>query len=147
MTLIKWNDRNPVPTFNNLIENFFGRDLNDFFGKDNFGNSIPAVNVKETADRYVVEVAAPGLKKEDFRVELHNNLLTIGAENNQQKEEKNEKYTRREFSYSSFQRTFTLPSHIESDKIDAKYTDGVLHLVIPKKEEAKEKPVKTIEIG
>ena len=147
MTIVKWNERPIAPAFNSLIENFFGKDLTDFIGKDVFGSTVPAVNVKENAEQYLVEVAAPGLKKEDFLIELHNNLLSISAENKEEKAEKNEKYTRREFHYNSFQRTFTLPHHIESDKIDARYVDGILHLMLPKKEEAKEKPVRTIQIG
>jgi HSP20 family protein len=148
MSVIRWNDRNPVATFNNMVENFFGRDLvNDFLNKDLLQSTVPAVNVKETAENYVVEVAAPGLKKEDFQIELHNNLLAISAQTKQENESRQEKYTRREFSYTSFQRTFTLPNHVEAEHIDAKYVDGLLHLTLPKREEAKEKPSRKIEIG
>ncbi|MBC8111247.1 MAG: Hsp20/alpha crystallin family protein [Verrucomicrobia bacterium] len=146
MTLVKWNQ--PNPNLNHLVGNFFGKDfVHDVFGRDFVSNAVPAVNVKENNENYTVEVAAPGLKKEDFHVELHNNLLTISANVKKENHENTDKYTRREFSYSAFQRTFTLPNHVASDKIDAKYVDGVLHLVLPKKEEAKEKPARKIEIA
>ena len=94
-------------------------------------------------------MAAPGMKKSDFRIELDGNLLTINSEATNQNEEKDgERYTRREFSYQSFQRSFTLPKEVvDSDKINARYEDGVLRLLIPKKEEAKPKPAKMIAIS
>jgi len=97
----------------------------------------------------VVEVAAPGMNKKDFKIQLDGNLLTLSSEKTEQSEEdsKDEKYSRREFSYQSFQRTFTLPKDVvDADKIQAKYENGLLHLEIPKKEEAKVKPPKQIQI-
>jgi HSP20 family protein len=105
--------------------------------------------VKEDNEAFRVEVAAPGLKKEDFKVTLDNGLLTISAENRREHEEKNAegRYTRREFSYHSFSRSFTLPSTVEADRIDARYQDGILHLEIPKKEEVKRKAPRQVAIA
>ncbi|MGF7217952.1 HSP20 family protein [Spirosoma lacussanchae] len=134
-----------------LIENFFGRDMNDFFNTNMPSVShVPAVNVVEHQDGFRIEVAAPGLKKEDFKLNLNHNNLSISAYQETKKEETdqtNEKYTRREFSYSSFQRTFTLPTSVDADNIQASYTDGVLKIELPKREEAKVKPARQIEIG
>lgn len=141
-TLMRQNSNLP-----SLIENFFGRDMNDFFGQNAMQN-VPAVNVVEHADGFRIEVAAPGLKKEDFKLNLNHNNLTISAYQENQKEEKEgEKYTRREFSYTSFQRTFMLPNTVEAESIRASYTDGVLSIEIPKREEAKVKPPRQIEIS
>ncbi len=137
-----------------LIENFFGRDMNDFFNSNTpTMSNVPAVNVVEHQDGFRIDVAAPGLKKDDFKLNLNHNNLTISAYQQAQKEENEgqdkpgEKYTRREFSYSSFQRTFTLPTSVDADRIQASYTDGVLKIEIPKREEAKVKPPRQIEIG
>jgi HSP20 family protein len=99
--------------------------------------NVPAVNITERKDDYLVSLAAPGLKKEDFKIDVEGNLLTISSEKEEENEEKEEKYTRQEYSYSSFERSFTLPNEVDKDKIDAHYQDGVLELVLPKKEEAK----------
>ncbi|AQG81239.1 Hsp20/alpha crystallin family protein [Spirosoma montaniterrae] len=134
-----------------LIENFFGRDMNDFFNSNMPAlSNVPAVNVVEHQDGFRIEVAAPGLKKEDFKLNLNHNNLTISAYQESKKEETDqagEKYTRREFSYSSFQRTFTLPTSVDAENIQASYTDGVLKIELPKREEAKVKPPRQIEIG
>jgi HSP20 family protein len=131
-------------------DDFFTRDLFNWglTNNSNTGTTVPAVNIKETANAFEVEMAAPGMTKNDFRVELDNNVLTITSEKNMQNEEKDgEKYSRREFSYQSFQRTFTLMKEVvDEDKIEARYENGVLHLVIPKKEEAKQKPARMIQI-
>ncbi|MGH2563460.1 MAG: Hsp20/alpha crystallin family protein, partial [Ginsengibacter sp.] len=114
------------------------------WGNQNFSDTnttVPAVNIKESAENYEVEVAAPGMTKKDFKVELDGNSLTISSERSTEKEEKDdERYSRKEFSYQSFQRTFTLQKDVmDIDKIQAKYENGLLHLLIPKKEEAKQK--------
>jgi HSP20 family protein len=131
-------------------DDFLSRDLFNWGLTNNShtGTTIPAVNIKETANAFEVEMAAPGMTKKDFRIELDNNVLTITSEKNMQNEEKDgEKYSRKEFSYQSFQRTFTLPKEVvDEDKIEAKYENGVLKLVIPKKEEAKQKPARMIQI-
>ena len=134
-----------------LFDDFFNRDLFNW-GTNNFSGTnttIPAVNIKETAEHYEVEVAAPGMSKEDFKVELDGNQLTISSEKtNQSEDSQDNRFTRREFSYQSFQRSFTLHKDVvDLDKIEAKYENGLLHLMIPKKEEAKQKPPKRIMIS
>lgn len=107
----------------------------------------PRTNIRETDDEFLVEMAAPGMKRDDFHVELDNDMLKIWTEKEQTNEDNNESYTRREFSYESFSRSFFLPNTVEADKIKAKYEDGMLRLMIPKKEEAKRKPPRTIKIS
>ena len=151
MTLTKRNGSlfNNLPT---LFNDFFDREFLNW-GESNFSNTgttIPAVNIRETKDDLVVEMAAPGMKKEDFKIELDGSLLSIGSErsSNQVEENNDERYSRREFSYESFQRSFTLPKDVvETDRLKARYENGVLRLEIPKKEEAKQKPPKLIAIS
>ncbi len=146
MSLIKRNQN--LPSFRRFWDD-------DFFNRDwdlsNFSDTgtMPAVNIKETKDIFEVEMAAPGMKKDDFKVELDGNMLTISSERSEEHEQNNgdEKFSRREFSYQSFQRSFSLPKDVVDDnKIEAHYEDGVLKLMIPKKEEAKQKPRRKIEI-
>lgn len=150
MTLTRRNG-NIAPSLPGLLNDFFTRDLFDW-GNSNYstsGTTLPAVNVKETPENFIVEMAAPGMKKEDFKVEINNNVLTISSEQKQEREEKeNEGYTRKEFSYQSFQRSFQLSREaVDADNIEAKYENGVLHLTIPKREEAKQKPSRLINIS
>lgn len=134
--------------------------LNDFFTDDWFNSSLtnwkstgatlPAVNVRETHDDFQIEVAAPGMKRDDFKVELDNHILTISSHREDSKEEKGTDgtFTRREFSYQSFQRSFTLPENqVDGEKIAARYVDGILYITVPKKEEAKVKPAKQIAVS
>ncbi len=134
--------------FNNPAFQFFNEDFNNIFKnldtmypskhQHNLAfNNIPAVNVKENDGAFEIEVAAPGLKKEDFKLSLHENRLSISTKKEQSSEEKTEQYTRQEFNYSSFQRTFTLPKSVDGEKIEATYSDGILHVNLPKKEEIK----------
>ena len=133
-------------------DDFFNRSLMNW-GNSNFsnaGSTLPAVNIKETDTSYEVEMAAPGMKKEDFKIELDNNILTILSEKSEEHEEggEKEKYSRKEFSYQSFQRSFSLPKEVvDEDKIEAHYREGVLHLRIPKREEVKQKAPRKIEIA
>ena len=150
MTRVKGNG-SPLNPLAMLFDDFFNRDLFDW-SNSNFSNTnttMPAVNIKETGENYEVEVAAPGMSKNDFKVELNGNVLTISSERtNEDKEKDNERYARKEFSYQSFQRTFTLQKDVvDINKIQAKYENGLLHLLIPKKEEAKQKPPKLIHIS
>lgn len=131
----------------NLVNSFFNKELMDELFVPAHQGTAPAVNVAESAEGYRIEVAAPGLQKSDFKLNLDHNRLTISAEKENKAEEKSEKYTRREFSYSSFQRTFTLPTTVDGEKINAAYVDGVLQVELPKREEAKVKPARTIEIA
>ena len=140
------------PTIPSLFDDFFTRDWLDssLANWKVSGATLPAVNVKESNDDFQIEVAAPGMTRDDFKVELDNNVLTISSEREQKNEEKDEKgnYTRREFSYQSFQRSFSLPeSKVLGDKISARYSDGILYVTVPKSEDAKVKPAKQIAIS
>lgn len=108
--------------------------------------TIPAVNISENKERFDVSLAAPGMKKGDFNIDVEGNTLTISAETKEEKEEKDERYTRKEYSYSSFSRSFTLPEGVNKDKIDASYDNGVLKLSLPKTEEAKKTASKHISV-
>ncbi|HXD78602.1 MAG TPA: Hsp20/alpha crystallin family protein [Puia sp.] len=99
--------------------------------------NIPAVNISEQKDSYVVSLAAPGMKKDDFKIDVDGSTLTISAESEETKEDKEERFTRKEFNYTSFTRSFTLPEWINKDKIDASYDNGLLKLTLPKTEEAR----------
>ncbi|HKL89953.1 Hsp20/alpha crystallin family protein [Muricauda sp. NFXS6] len=135
---------------NNL---FFPSLMNDFVSPDWFGGtekwntSVPAVNIKDNTEGFELELAVPGMKKDDFTVEVDNDVLTISSEIKTENEEKNDNYTRKEFSYASFKRAFTLPETVDGSKIDAKYEDGILKLTLPKKQEALPKPKRLIEIA
>lgn len=150
-SLVKSNG-NLFPTVPSLFDDFFTRDWLDS-SLANWrvsGATLPAVNVMETNDDFRIEVAAPGMKRDAFRVELDNNVLTISSEREDKNEEKDSdgNYTRREFSYQSFQRSFSLPENkVLRDKISAKYTDGILYITVPKSEEAKVKPAKQIAVS
>ncbi|MCM5663142.1 Hsp20/alpha crystallin family protein [Galbibacter mesophilus] len=144
MSLVRTN-RNLLPSF---FDEVFKPDW--FGGMENYASSVPAVNIKEEDDKFSLELAAPGMKKDDFNVEVDKNVLTISAEVKSESEESNKEngvYSRKEFNYSSFKRVFTLPETIDSDKINASYEDGVLLLTLPKKEEALPKPKRLIEIA
>ena len=135
--------------FPTLFDDFLTRDL--WSWGSNFSNTrttIPAVNIRETADGFLVEMAAPGMTRTDFKVELDGNTLTISSEKKEENEQaESGRFSRREFSYQSFQRVFQLPRDVvDADGIDARYENGVLLLSIPKKEEARPKPPKMIEI-
>ncbi len=129
MNLVKFNQ---YPTFTDLLENL----ERNFLGRvDENSGDIPAVNIKEENDKFVLELAAPGMKKDDFKINLDNYQLTISAETRNEKKEREDSYTRREFVYNSFSRSFTLPKTIDIDKIKADYRNGILDIVLPKKEE------------
>jgi len=137
--------RGNVPGF---IDEFFGKDWMDSVLSDRPGISTPAVNVMENNDEFLIEVAAPGLDKKDFKVDVDNNVLSISSEKEFKDEEKEDgHYMRREFSYASFSRSFSLPEAVDAEKIKAKHKDGILMIHIPKREEAKRKPPKQIDIS
>jgi HSP20 family protein len=153
MSVVKWKKPSnghetgaPVTystPFGSLMENFFKDNL--FSGE--FSSAVPAVNVSENDDRFNVELSAPGFNKEDIKVECDNNILTISGEHKLEDEKKEKNYTRREFNYGSFRRTFSLPESVNDEQIDARYENGILKISLPKKEEAKKKPVKEIKIS
>lgn len=145
MSLVKFSNQFPS-VFDRLLEN----DLFDWSNRhfSTTDTTLPSVNIKEDEEGFEVEMAAPGLTKNDFNIELNNDQLTISSEKKEEKETKEDKqFTRREFSYQSFCRTFALPNTADAEKIKAKYDNGILKIGIPKKEEAKPKPPKQITIS
>jgi len=136
MTLVKFNNnRNNtlLPGFNDVFESIF----NDTFFSDRMVTRVPAVNISETENNYHVELAVPGLKKDHFKLNLEQNVLTISVEQNNEQQDNQKNYSKREFSYSSFVRSFTLPESADDNNINATYTDGILSIDIAKREEAK----------
>ena len=134
-------------TWPSLVEEFLNDELFPKFFDAESRCSIPAVNIVENKDEYRIDVAAPGLNKEDFKIQLENNVLNVSSEKEEKREEKDERIMRKEFSYCSFNRSFTLPMTVNSEKIKAIHKDGILQIVIPKKEEAREKPSREIKIS
>jgi HSP20 family protein len=146
-----------TPTTKNKKETLFPSLFSDFFDNDRFfGNrwferefntSVPAVNVIENGKEFQLEFAAPGFSKDDFKINIDDNVLTVSAEKKEEKTNGDDRFTRKEFSYSSFSRSFSLPPSVNADKIDAKYTDGLLRLHVAKKDEHKATTKKEIRIG
>lgn len=137
---------------------WFSSVFDDFFTPNWFGElqtrsgsdiSVPAVNIKETKDRFYVELAVPGKKKEDFNIEVIDDVLTISSEGKKEHKEKNEEghYTRREFRYSAFKRSFTLPETVDPEKIHAEYKEGVLKIDLPRKDVAVPNPKRLINVS
>ena len=148
-TLLRTNN-GLFPALPSLIEDFFNRDLLDSSNLNwrETGATMPSVNIIEGNEDFRIEVAAPGMKRDNFQIELDNNVLTIASHMEAKKEENDKQFTRREFNYQSFQRSFALPENkVDGDKITAKYIDGVLYVTVPKKEEAKVKPARQISIS
>ncbi len=149
MSLVKRTEPK-FPSLPRFFDDFFTRDLMDW-GTNHFsstGTTLPAVNIVENNDEFVVEMAAPGMKKEDFNIELDNDILRISSEKTFEDETKEgERFTRREYSYQSFERTFHLPKHVVNDSsIKASYDNGVLRINVPKREEAKKQPPRKISV-
>ena len=143
MSLVKWN---PETSFFPTLSSW----MDDFFPENGFktamkGLTVPAVNVKESKDAFKLNVAAPGFKKEDFKLEVKNGYLIISGEAKEEKEDKDETFTRREYSYNTFSRSFSLPENVNGDAIAAQYADGVLKVTMPKTK-ADDKPVKQIAV-
>jgi HSP20 family protein len=150
-----------TPTFSSLpslMDEFFSHDplfkwgtdwMTDFNSGRSLGTSLPAVNIRETNDEFVLEVAAPGMSKQNFRVECSGNQLTISYQQQQENTNgsQNTDYWRREFNFESFQRSFQLPETANSEKVDARYVDGILTVTVAKKEEARNQPARTISIS
>jgi HSP20 family protein len=158
MKLVKLNNgMTGFPGSNFHMDRFFNEEFLKPFFRDDFqvpsvrdgwfASSVPSVNVVEHKDGFRIELAAPGLVKEDFKVNLEKDLLTISVKKEANTEEETDTYRRREFNYSSFERSFRLPETVDAEKIDAKYDNGVLLIALPKKEAAIEKPAREIEIG
>ena len=148
MTLVKVPHAMRKGPVGGFLDGFFGDEfLRPMFQDKLFSGNVPAVNVAETANSYRIELAAPGLEKNDFKISLEKDVLTIKVEKNNSEEVVEDKYLRREYSYSTFERNFQLPKTVDHDKIDAKYENGVLHVSLPKREEALEKPTREININ
>jgi len=128
------------------MNKFFNMDPADFLGSDAIRFSMPAINIAETNDNYTIELAAPGLTKKDFSVNLDKDVLTIEAKKESEKAEENDYFVRKEFDFSSFKRSFSIPENVEVDKLNAVYENGILNLTLPKKDEAKVKPSREIKI-
>jgi HSP20 family protein len=144
MTLRRFSNQHP------LFDRFFENDLFDWSNRNysNTSTTLPSVNIKESNEDFEVEVVAPGFSKNDFKVELNHDLLTISSEKQIENETKEgQQFSLREFSYQSFSRSFILPNSADSEKIRAKYEDGILRIIITKKEEAKPKPARQIAIA
>ncbi|WP_139958834.1 Hsp20/alpha crystallin family protein [Flavicella sediminum] len=146
-SLANTNSKANFTNLSSLLDDLFNRDLpsvstSNFISKD----SLPKVNIKEAADKFVLEMAVPGLKKSDFKIDIDHKVLAIFTELKEEKEEEKENYTRREFGFSSFKRTFTLPDSVDDEKINATYKDGILSILLPKREEAKQKPARSVKI-
>ncbi|MFC2080464.1 Hsp20/alpha crystallin family protein [Bacteroidota bacterium] len=149
MTLARLSN-NAFPSFPSFFDRFFDGELMDW-NRNNYSGTdttLPAVNVRENDNEFLIDVAAPGLRKDDFKIQYDNGRLTISSERKNEKEEKDgEKLSRREFSYQSFQRSFTVAETlIDADKIAANYESGILYITLPKREEVKPKPAKEIKI-
>jgi len=136
MSLVKFNNRtrNTAPYFNNVFDSLFSDALNKNYGV----NKMPHVNILETTTSFKIELAAPGLNKEDFKIELKKDNLSVWAEKKAEQTEEQKNYTRKEFEYLSFARSFVLPEGIDAEKINAEYVNGILNITIGKKEQAKD---------
>ena len=145
MNLVKRNNPNAAALFPSLLEELFRP---DWMGGVQNGNTlnVPPVNIMETETTYEVELSAPGKSKEDFNIELDENVLTISSEQKNESKTEDGRFTRKEFSYSSFRRAFTLPETVNEDEIRASYDNGILRISLPKREEALPKPKRSIDI-
>ena len=135
MTLVKFNPRtHSANRFNNVFDTFF----NDSFLHDRIISKVPAVNIAESDNSFHVELAAPGLSKEDFKINLDKNVLTVSSQKKEEAKEESKKYSKWEYNYTAFSRSFNLPETADENSIDAEYVNGILKLNIAKKEEAKQ---------
>ena len=144
MKLMKSRD----PWFPTMFDEFFNMPLLSGKGTDfqRVGCEVPAVNIHDIKDEFFLEMAVPGLKKEDFILHLEHGVLSVSSEKESKTEETNENITKREFNYSSFKRSFTLPDTVESEKINAEYKNGILKIHLPKRKEAEVQASKQIKI-
>ena len=145
MKPVKYNPKAVGTTIDSLLDSFFNGSISDFVGSDYFMTS-PSTNILENENEYKIELAVPGLNKEDFSINLDQDTLTIEAKNEEKTTAENEKYIKREFNYMAFKRNFTLPDTVNTNDIKAQYENGVLSIVLPKKEEAKPLPARIINI-
>jgi HSP20 family protein len=137
MTLLKFQKDAPARSLFPSTVDMFNEFFNDFNGSDFRKWNAPAVNISENDKEYKLQLAVPGMKKEDFKIAIEENMLVVSAETKKENEEKTERYTRKEFSFSSFTRRFNLPENVDENNIQANYENGVMVLNLPKKAEAK----------
>ena len=140
MTLVKFANGQKNHAVNPFFSDVFDSILNDSFLSDKLATRVPAVNISENENEFQIELAAPGLKKEDFKISLDKNVLSVSADKKVENAEEGKKFSKREYSYNAFTRSFTLPEVADYTKIEAAYTDGILTLAVAKKEEAKLQP-------
>lgn len=133
-------------TYPSFLDDFFGLDRYPARYVNNGFKSLPAVNISEGENEFTIEVAAPGLEKKDFKIDIENDVLTIASLREDNKEETHDHYTRQEFRYCNFSRSFNLPDTVDAENISAAHKNGILNVSIPKKEEAKAKPARQIAI-
>ena len=136
--------RKQSPFFPSLVYEFVNRDWN--LELPSFSTTVPAVNIIEKETEYKIELAVPGMRKDHFEIEMEEGILSISANQDEEKTSEKGKFTRREFSYNSFRRSFTIPESVDPVKIDANYTEGVLFISLPKRKEALPQPKKLINI-
>lgn len=146
MALVKVN-QSLFPRFSNLWEDFLGSDITDLSDWET-KFTVPAVNIVEKPDKFLVSLAIPGMERSDFKINVDNGVLSVASEKEEKHEEKDtdSRFTRREFYYHSFKRSFTLPESVQADKIEATYENGILEIKLPKREIAQIKPVKQIPV-
>lgn len=153
MTLMRPDQHSLLPSFSNIWEDFFRSTIADFASRG-IGVSLPAVNIEEKTDKFLVHLAVPGMKREDFKIAIDSNslrnkdVLSISSEKEEKHEEKDQagEFTRREFSYNNFNRTFEFDKPIKAGEVAAKYEDGILTIHLPKREEARMQPIRQIEV-
>jgi len=148
MTLMKINKgiRRPMST-SSFPSNIFSDFFNDVEASDIFKTSMPAVNIAESEKSFDLEVSAPGFKKNDFKIDVDVNTMTISAESEEEIKDENKRYTRKEFKRTEFSRVFTLPESVNMEKIEAKYDNGILNIILPKLDEAKAKKTQNIQVS
>ncbi len=140
------NNLGSLVPFVQIVDDLFSKTFNDFGGGSLFKPHTPAINVMEREKEYKLELAAPGLQKSDFKIHIENHLLRISVEKKQEQSEEKENYTRKEFNYRSFSRSFELPQNVNAEQISASYENGVLNITLPKVVEIHQN-AKTIEIA
>lgn len=143
MTTHKYNPAHPSRRFGNMVDDLFGRSLSEFLGND-WIMSRPSVNVSETDNSFKIELAAPGLEKNDFEIKMEKDQIVISAKKESKTEEAGEKFTRREFNFNSFSRSFTVPENVDTESISAAYENGILQLTLPKVNKTNTEEVKKI---
>lgn len=132
--------------YNSILDRFFRDNLNDLWNS-NIIETVPSVNIRENKSDFRIEMAVPGMKKEDFKVDVDGSLVTISSEKETEKKEEDKNYTKREYNYASFSRSFTLPETADTEKINATYKDGVLEIHIPKRQSVAKESAKRIAVS